>query len=432
MRDLISRIFKIDLSYRILISIFIGSLFGVLFRFYSEAFLNFGINVAGFKILGSIFIDLIKMTIAPLIFTSIVVSILSVGDSKKTGMLAIKSVTCFFVMTTISVILGVLAVRFFEPGVNISFDKDSILSTMDIMQSKAFNHKQSFSSLWEFVLNIIPSNIFHSFYDANFLQIIFFAIIFSIAIIKSNEQSTSSIIRGINGLCDIMFSISRMVMHFAPFGVFGLTAWLFGTQDVGLLKSLGFLIMILYGSCFTMVYVVYGLFSISILKLNPWHFYRKIFPSQTLGYLLASSAAALPMSLDIAEKDLGISREKSRFVIPLGATVNMNGGAIHLGISTFFIAQLYGINMSFGDIITAVILCVLGAIGTAPVPGASIFLLAGILSALRLPVEAIAIILAVDRILDMARTFTNISGDLFSAVIIDKLDGTLNKKIYNS
>lgn len=159
---------------------------------------------------------------------------------------------------------------------------------------------------------------------------------------------------------------------------------------------------------------------------------KKMLPAQFFGYVLASSSAALPMSLKIAHDKLGVSKEKTNFVIPLGATINMNGGAIHLATCTLFIAQLWNVEFGISQYVTLVTLCVFGAIGTAPIPGVATFLLTGILASMGLPMEAVGIILAVDRLLDMVRTLTNVTGDVFSAVIIDKLDKTMDVKKYAS
>jgi Na+/H+-dicarboxylate symporter len=430
---IIKSFFALKLTYRILWAFIAGGILGTCFRLFPEVFLNIGLDIAKLKILGSIFINLIKMIIAPLIFTSIVSSVISVGDVKKTGKLAAKSMLTFLSMTIICVATGMLAVELIRPGDNVGFDKDAVIASSSSATSSITSSKHAqVTKISDFIFNIVPSNIFESLYNCDFLQIIFFATIFAIAIMRVGEDKAGHVTKGITALSDIMFGISDVVMNFAPFGIFGLTSWLIGTQNLELIKSLGMLIVALYGSCIFVIYVIYALFALLVLKLNPVHFFRKIAPSQVLGYLTASSSSALPLSMNIAENRLGVSREKTSFVIPLGATVNMNGGAIHLGMSTLFIAQLWGVSFGMSDYVTIMILCVLGAIGTAPVPGASIFLLAGILGSMGLPVDAVAIILAVDRILDMARTFTNITGDVFSAVIVDRLDDTLNEDVYNS
>ncbi len=422
------RFLSLHLSWHILCAFFIGLISGLCYRFFPEMSIKCYNNAASFKVFGVLFVNLIKMIVLPLIFSSIVSSIVSVGDVKKTGSLAIRAVASFVVMTVLSVILGIVVSVVFQPGKNVSFDKHAIMDQQAI--SSEIKHSQP-KSVGDLLIDIVPSNLFEAFAKGDFLQIIFFATVLSLAIVRSGVKARP-LVDLVNSLTEVMFTTSSMIMAFAPFAIFGLTSWLVGTQDLELIRSLGFVVFLVYGSCLFSIYCLYALFSIVVLRLNPIHFFRTMLPSQLLGYLLASISAMLPLSLSIAEKKLGISEEKAKFMIPFGATVNMNGGAINLAISSVFIAQLFGLNFTPTTYVTLVVLCVLGAIGTAPVPGASILALSGILAALNMPIEAIVIVLAVDRILDMMRTFTNITGDVFAALVVDRLAGSLDEKIYNA
>lgn len=430
MTKYLRKFFNAGLTYQISILFVIGLCLGLVFRNFPNLFLPFGLDVAKLKILGIIFIKLIKMIVAPLIFFSVSSAILSVNDNNKATSLAIKTVAMFIFLTCISVGLGMAAVKIIKPGYGANIDKESLMaSSRHEVKAITSNQNAHIASVDEFLLNIIPSNIFHSFVHADFLQIIFFATIFAFATMR-NRNYNATITSMINMLNEITLDISRIAVQFAPYGIFGITAWLFGTQELVLLKSLGLLIISFYGSCLFLMYVIYSLIAL-YFRINPLPFFRKIFSVQAIAYLTASSSATLPFSLALLNDKMGVTKQKANFVIPLGATVNMNGGAIHLAMSTIFIAQLFNVDLTITQHFTVFFLAVLGAIGTAPIPGVSIFLLAGLLSVVGLPMDAVAIILAVDRLLDMARTVTNVTGDLFTAVIIDKTDNTLDMEKYH-
>lgn len=427
--------FQIKLTYRIILGFVLGITIGIIIRnnpIYSGIL---GIKAENFKILGDIFLDLIRMSIGPLIFASITSSVMGEKNSGNIGTMALKSFVCFLAMTLISVVLGIVATNIIKPGMLVNKEHksfQSIVSGKDSNAQKAISkidkNKNSGSNI---ILDAVPSNIFKSFYDANFLQIIFFSAILGVAIKKSNALD-GHLAKSIRSLNDVMFKLTDFIMQFATFGIFGFTVWVVGSQDLSLIKSLGIIILIVYGGILFLVYVMYSLFILFALRLNPLKFFRKMAPVQIMGYLLASSSAMLPQSLKIAEQKLGVSREKALFIIPFGATVNMNGTALNLAVSVIFISQIFGVSFSMEQYIYIIALCTLGAVGTAPIPGASIFLLSGILGDLNLPIGAIGFILAIDRILDMARTFGNITGDVLSGVIVDRFDNTLNKKIWNS
>jgi Na+/H+-dicarboxylate symporter len=423
----IKKYFHLKLSHKVAFAFIFGIVFGCCARFIPAV--HNAINPEGFRMLGVVFINLIKMIIAPLIFALITSSFLSAKDAGKAGLLAVKAVIIFFIMTFISVTIGIAVTHFVKPGLNANIDVQQIIAqNMSSVSSVTQVHHHA--SLLDFLINIIPSNIFQSFYNADFLQIIFFSVIFAAGIRKAN-QIHEPIGLAIKSLEKTMFKVTDICMEVAPFGVFGLIVWLISTQDASLIKSLGVIVLIVYGSMLFMVYVVYAIV-LMLLGLNPIKFYKKMLPAQVSGYFLSSSSAVLPMSMEIAQNELGISHEKVSFAIPLGAKVNMNGTALNLGVSVIFISQLFGFDFSFGQIVKVMILCTLGSIGTAPVPGASIFLLSGILGSVGLPVEAIGIIIAIDRILDMMRTFGNISGDVMAALILDRLDKTLDMNVYKS
>lgn len=418
---------KLTITHFIGIGFVSGCIIGVLFRFFKPEFMALGINVTKFNILGKIFIDLIKMIIAPLIFCSVCTAILSTESGKSRAKLATKTIVVFFIFTLISSCIGLGASCYFKIGQNINFDKNEIIESSSVAVS-AIKESAKTGSIGQMILGIIPDNLFQSFLKNDFLQIIFFAVIFSVAISASGD-SGKSIAKSISNLSDVIFKVSDIVTKFAPFGIFGLSAWLIGTQDVGLIKSLGKLILMYYACAIFLTFFVYGA-SLRLLGLNPTLFFRKFFPIQFIAYTTSSTSATVSLAIKIAHEKLGISKEKANFIIPLGATINMNGGAMHLSMAAVFVAQVFGITLSNSELITVLSLSIIGAIGTAPIPGVSIFLLAGILGAVGVPIDGIAIIVTIDRLLDMMRTVCNVTGDSISAIIVDQIDGTLNKKIY--
>ncbi len=423
---LIKSFFKLKLTYRVLIGFLLGIIVGIAFR-YSPNMLSFlDINAASFKTLGKIFIDLIKMIIGPMIFASITCSVMQIGDPSKASTLALKSMIVFIVMTFISIVIGITATKIAKPGYNVVIDLSSMangISDIDGIKDAKPNNVS------DILIGIIPNNIFNAFYTSNFLQIIFFSVLFGFAILKSSHSSQRVSV-AMQALNDIVFKITDIVMNIAPIGIFGFVVWVFGTQNISLIKSLINVVFIVYGSVLGMVYILYPLYMIIFLRINPIFFIKKMSQCQLMGFLLASSSSVLPLSMNTAEKKLGVSKGVSSFVIPFGATINMNGTAINLGVSVIFISQVFGVELDMSQIGSLIILCTLGAMGTAPIPGASIFMLSGILSVFNLPIEGIGIILAIDRLLDMMRTFGNITGDVLSAVIVDKINGTFDEKVY--
>jgi Na+/H+-dicarboxylate symporter len=420
--------FKLKLTYRVLIGFLLGIIVGITFRYNPDMLSFLDINATSFKTLGKIFIDLIKMIIGPMIFASITCSVMQIGDPSKASTLALKSMIVFVVMTFISIIIGITVTKLVKPGYNVIIDLSSMANGISDIEGIRDAKPNSVSDI---LIDIIPSNIFNAFYTSNFLQIIFFSVLFGFAILKSSHSSQRVSV-AMQALNDIVFKVTDIVMNIAPIGIFGFVVWVFGTQNISLIKSLINVVLIVYGSVLGMVYILYPSYMVIFLRINPIFFIKKMAQCQFMGFLLASSSSVLPLSMNTAETKLGVSKGVSSFVIPFGATINMNGTAVNLGVSVIFISQVFGTELDMSQIGSLIILCTLGAMGTAPIPGASIFMLSGILSVFNLPIEGIGIILAIDRLLDMMRTFGNITGDVLSAVIVDKINGTFDEDTYKN
>ena len=385
--------FKLPLSTQIIASIFIGTGFGILLRYFPHLLDIFGLTTTSFQTLGNAFIS-------------------------------------FFSMSIMCITIGSCLTLLLKPGLDANFDTNIMIEqyshSINNVANTNHGNAMSFSG---FLLNIVPSNIFVSFVESNFLQIIFFAIIVALAITRIDKKH--HIASGVKTFADICMECVQIVMKVAPIGTFGMITWLIATQKIDLLKSLGKFICVDFLSAGVAVYGGYSLICILVLRLNPTHLWKKLFPAQLIALLTTSTTAALPAAMEIAEKKLGISEEKTRFVIPFSAAINTSGSSMYFSAMTIFIAQLFNIDLTYQQYITLFTMSIMCSFGTAPVPGGALFLLGNIFIAVGIPLEALSIAFAVDRILDMARTFVNLTGDTLAAVVVDKLTGTMDVNLYN-
>ena len=421
--------FHLSLSIQIVFSIIIGVSLGVILRYYPDLFSCIGLKAISFQHLGNLFIKMVKMIAMPLIFACIMQSVISLCRKASTGKITILTIMVFVFMTLICISSGLVFALFFQPGANATFDKTSILSQYS-EQSGTLSGASKAQQLGiaEFLFNIVPSNIFVSFTQSNFLQIIFFAIMFSIGIAKVDKKG--NIYHGIKTLASVCMEVVQIVMRFAPFGTFGIATWLVATQNIVLLKSLGKLICVDWLCALFIVYVIYSLITIIVLRLNPIHLWKKLFSTQLMAFLTASSASTLPLGMKVAQEKLGVSEEKTNFVAPFSAAINSSGGGMYFAMMTIFMAQLFDIDLTTQQYTTLFIMCALCDLGVAPVPSGSLIMLGNVFIAVGIPLEALGIAFAVDRILDMARTLLNFTGDIYSAVVVDKLTGTMNVDTY--
>jgi Na+/H+-dicarboxylate symporter len=341
----------------------------------------------------------------------------------------------FIVFTIFAVIIGILSASFFKPGAGISLnDYNNIVSGVAAVdEGKMANcgGGSIIKMIGNFVVSLVPSNILQSFVSNNFTQIIILGILFAIGVIKiNNKDSSERLIRSVISLSEVCMSVMKVIMQFAPFGIFGITTWLVATQDYELIVSLGkFLGVEFVTGCF-IVYILFGFCLVLLVRVNPLHFFRKVLPVQMLAFLTSSSTAAMPLAITTLEDKIGTSKEKTSFVLPLATMVNTNGTAMHLAIASIFIAQVFNVEIQMTQYITLAIITVISSLSTVPVPGASMLMLGGIFSVMNLPLEAIGIIFAIDRISDMIRTVVNITADMFLVVLVDSKFKTFDRDIY--
>ena len=379
----------------------------------------FGESAGVIKPIGTLFINFIKMLIVPLVFLSLVVGVTSLKDPAKMGRIGLKAICWYLFTTAIAVTLGIIFAVVFQPGAGIDIVADAAVKT------------KAMPSVVGTLLNIIPKNPMAAFAQGNILQIIAFAIIVGIAINFVGAKA-DSVERMFEAGAEIMYKITHGVMELAPFGVFALMAWVAGKYGLSILLPLIKIIACVYVACILHAVVTYGLIlkTVGGLKLAP--FFKGIIDAQIVAFTSTSSSGTLPVTLRCAQENLGVSKSISSFVLPLGATVNMDGTAIYEAIAAIFIAQAFGVQLGGGDYFTIILVGTLASIGTAGVPGAGLIMLTLVLTQVGLPLEGIAIVAGIDRVLDMARTTINITGDSMINAVIAKSEGELNEEVYNA
>lgn len=366
--------------------------------------------------LGDLFIRLIKFIIAPLILATLVVGVASIGDPKSLGRVGSKTILYYLSTTGVAIVIGLAFAFLINPGSGITLDQE--VSEVEINESEG---------VVDTFLNIVPTNPFESMAEADILQIIFFAIFVGLAITFIGDKG-KPVLNFFESFSDIMMKITEIVMYFAPIGVFGLIAPIVGEYGPKVLLPLLKIILVMLIACIVHAAIVYS-FSVKVFgKISPLKFFKGITPAAVVAFSTASSAATLPVTIKNTQENLGVSNKISSFVLPLGATINMDGTAIYQGAAVVFIAQFYGLDLSFMQLVTVVLITILASIGTAGVPGAGMIMLAMVLNAIGLPLEGIALIAGVDRVLDMMRTSVNIVGDAAGAVLVA---GTESEIIYS-
>jgi len=393
---------------KIFIGLCLGLLVGLLFK-----------DVAlMLKPVGTLFINMIKMLIVPLVFVTLVTGITSMEDLSKMRRIGIKTFSIYLVTTAIAVAIGLAFGLIFEPGAGVALS-----NTAAVAAKKA-------PPLVDTLLALIPTNPMDSLVKGDILQIIVFAIFLGIAISMAGEKG-KPVAAFFESFSEVMFKLTEIVISFAPIGVFGLMAWVSASYGVDVLISLAKVIGCVYIACLFHMALTMGGGITLFARLNPIKFFKGIASAQTVAFTTTSSSGTLPITTSNAIHNLGVSKPIASFVLPLGATINMDGTAIYQGICAVFVAQAFGIDLSFANYVTIILTATLASIGTAGVPGAGLIMLSLVLTSVNLPLEGIAIIAGIDRILDMARTTVNITGDAMTAVIVAKGEGELDEKIYN-
>ncbi len=403
--------FSIALPWQILIGLLLGAVFGATLPQYAH-YVDWA---------GQIFLRALKMIIIPLVFTSLVVGVASINSSKDLGRLAGKTLAYYFVTTAIAIVIGLLLVNLIKPGVgaNLPIPENVDLSSVG----------KSDTSFMDQIISIVPSNIFAEMSAGNILPVIFFAIIFGFFITKSAEKTRTTLIDLCTSVNDVIMKITMFVIKLAPYGVFAIVSNMLakqmaaGNSLLNLITSLGVYIIVVWMGMLIQFFGVLPAGVYFIARENPYRHMSKLSTAILTAFSTCSSGAALPISMRDSEQKCGISSKITSFVLPLGATVNMNGTALYEGVTVLFIAQVYGVEMTIVQQIVVLGSVMLSAIGTAGIPMAGFVMLSIALSVAGLPLEAMGLVLAIDQLCDMPRTATNSYGDACGAVIIAKSEG---------
>ena len=413
---------KLSLSTLIFTALLLGALFGVgLHYLIPTGHIRDDIIIEGMLyVVGQGFIRLMQMLVVPLVFCSLVCGSMAIGDTKTLGKVGIKTVLFYLFTTAMAVTVALSVASLINPGLGVKVDN---ISTSEVSLSES-------KPLTEILLNIIPKNPIESLATADMRPIIVFALCVGIMLAKLGSK-TSTIANFFSQFNDIMMEMTMVVMSVAPIGVFCLIARTFAnigfSAFVPMLKYMGAVILALAIQCFGVYQILLFLFT----RLNPMRFIKKFFPVMSFAFTTATSNATIPLSIDTLHKKIGVSKKISSFTIPLGATVNMDGTSIMQGVAVIFIAQVYGISLTPSDLLTVVATATLASIGTAGVPSVGLVTLAMVLQSVGLPTEGIALIMGIDRILDMLRTAVNITGDAVCTTIVAHQEKALDRTVFN-
>jgi len=418
---------KLALHWKIIIGMVLGVLYGLLASKMDWVdFTNDWI-----KPWGKIFINLLKLIAVPLVFASLIKGVSSLSDISKLSRIGGKTIGIYLFTTVVAVTFGLLLVNIIQPGTSFSEEK-----RMELKEQYASNAASKIASAkdvkedgpLQFIVDMVPSNFIQATgNNKNMLQVIFFAILFGIAMVMLPKEKTSVVKGFFDGVNDIILQIVDLIMLTAPYGVFALLGGL--VVDFGgsaeLFQALGIYSLSVVIGLLLMIMVVYPLILKSFTKLKYFDFFKGIAPAQMLAFSTSSSAATLPVTMERCEDHLGVSEEVSSFVLPLGATINMDGTSLYQAVAAVFIAQTFGYDLDLSQQLTIVLTATLASIGAAAVPGAGMVMLVIVLSSIGIDPEGIALIFAVDRLLDMLRTVVNVTGDATVATVVAATEGQL-------
>lgn len=421
--------------------IIIGMLLGVLFGLFAIVMGWDEFTSDWIKPFGTIFINLLKLIAVPLVFASLIKGVASLSDISKLSRIGSRTIALYLFSTVLAVTTGLLIVNTLQPGKYFSEEKriefkEKYASKTEAKMDAAAQVKDQ--GPLQFLVDIVPQNIMQaSTSNKNMLQVIFFAILFGIAMIMLPDDKTVYVKGFFDGVNDVILQIVDIIMMTTPYGVFALLASLiidFSDGDLNnvieLFSALGLYSLAVVTGLFVMILLVYPIVLRLFTNMNYLDFFKGIMPAQMLAFSTSSSAATLPVTMERCEDHLGISKEITSFVLPLGATINMDGTSLYQAVAAVFIAQAFGIDLSLTQQLTIVLTATLASIGAAAVPGAGLVMLVIVLGAVGMDPEGVALIFAVDRILDMLRTVVNVTGDATVASVIASSEGQL-RDIHN-
>lgn len=418
--------FRLALHWQILLGLIAGALVGSL----ANALLETEVVawIATFvRPVGTLFIRLITMIAAPLVLASLVVGAASISDPRKLGRIGGKTLALYLFTTALAISIGLLIANLLQPGASVPADVSARLLAHYQEQAAVRIERAEAVSWVDQLLALVPTNPFEALATGNMLQIVCFALIVGVALTLIPATKADPVIRFFDGFTDVLIKIVELVMRLAPYGVFALIAAVTAEFGFGILGTLGWYALAVVLGLGVHLFVVYGTLLRMFVgtRLSVRQFFRSMGSVQLLAFSSSSSAATLPLNMETVRDRLGVSERVTSFVLPLGATVNMDGTALYQGVAALFIAQVYGLSLTFTDQLTIVLTATLASIGTAAVPGAGLVMLVIVLRAVGVPVDGIALIFGIDRLLDMCRTVVNVTGDATVAVVVAASEGEL-------
>lgn len=400
---------RVPLWQQILVGLVLGVVVGMLFKSVALALAP----------IGALFLNAIKMLIVPLVFVSLVAGITAMSDSAKLGRISVKTIAIYLITTAFAVSIGLAFGTLFSPG-----------EGMNMVASGSEEAKQA-PSLVQILVGLVPTNPVTAFAEGNILQIIVFAIALGVSMNLVGEKA-APVVRLFDSMAEVFYKLTDLVMRFAPIGVFALIAGVVASHGIEVLLPLAGVIGVIYLASIAHMLLIYGGLIGGLARLSPLRFFRGIAPALAVAFSTSSSSGTLPVSIECARKNLGVSQGVAGFVLPVGATINMDGTAIYQGVLALFIAQAFGIDLNAGQYLMIILTATLASVGTAGVPGAGLIMLGLVLTSVGLPLEGLALIAGIDRILDMARTTVNVAGDLMTTTLVGSSEKELDREIYNS
>lgn len=396
--------FAKNLGLIIILSMFLGILAGVIL----------GEKASMFTPLGDIFVQLIKMVVVPLVAVSIILGAASLGNGATAGKIGISTFAFYLITTAIAVTIGLVAGEIFKPGLGVDME------AIRVMFSNEYADKGVIPGFWETIKGIIPTNPIQALVEGNILQVLFFSLFLGFGVSSLKEEKKEDLVKVLDALNDALIFVITSAMYFAPIGVFALMADATGTFGFTVLWLVFKLFIVYVGALLLHTFGVYGLVVKLLSKVSPVKFFKKIYKVQLVALSTASSMATLPVNMETCEEELGVSKETTSFVLPLGATINMDGNAIYYALAACFFAQMFGIQLGMTEYVAIIMTATVGSIGQAGVPGPSLLVVAVLLAA-NIPVAGLPLLFGVDRLFDMLRTAVNVTGDASCAVVVDKL-----------
>ncbi len=398
--------FNIPLWQRVIAALILGGIVGYIW----------GPDAESIKIIGDVFIDFIKMLIVPLIFFSVVSGVAAIGDLGRLGSVGWRAILLFIVTGQIAVILGLTLGTIFQPGMGVD---TSMLQMGNVPDPAPFDWREMLRSM-------IPVSPVGVMAEVKVLPLIVFALLVGIGILLAGDEA-GPIAKIFDGGTAVMLKITAIVMELTPFGVFALIAWVVGTLGLDAVTALAKLVAMNYLGCLLIIGVMYVSILAFVARVSVIGFFRGMIDAMAVAYSTASSSATLPVTLRCTQRNLGVSKPTSSFVVSLGSTINMDGTAMYLGLATLFGAQLFGVTLGWEDYFIIALLATVGSIGAAGIPGGGLVMMGAVFTAVGVPLETIAFVAGVDRIMDMMRTATNVTGDATVTVTTASMLGEIDK-----